>query len=126
MTIALFAAANAGCLILDPVEPIEDGGNTNPAFFQVQPENDATVFLSNSSSPVLFKGRATDGQTPRALLYYEWTVDNGPVVQEGPDAWEFTTNGAALGAGIHVIEVLVIDDGLPTGFATLEWQVQVQ
>ena len=127
MTIALLATSvGSGCLILDPVEPVIDGGNTNPQFFQISPENEATVFLANSGSLVVFKGRATDGQTPLAQLYYEWTVDNGSVVQEGQNTIEYTTSGSALGTGIHVIEVLVTDDGLPTGFATIEWQVQVQ
>lgn len=126
MTLALLATGAGGCLILEPVLPTPDDGNTNPRFFQILPQNDATVFLANTSTPVLFKAKATDEQTPPAQLVYEWTVDNGAVVQEGPDTTEYATNGAALGAGLHVISVLVTDDGLPTGFVTLEWQVQVQ
>lgn len=127
MTVALLAsAAGSGCLVLGPVEPTEGGANSKPEFFQILPENDATVFLANTSSIVLFKGKARDSETPRAQLHYEWTVDNGSVVQEGPDTTEYATSGGALGAGLHVIGVLVTDDGLPTEFETLEWQVQVQ
>lgn len=126
MTLALLALGASGCLILEPIGPTEDTGNTDPRFFQIIPQNDATVFLANTSTPVLFKAKATDDETPTAQLFYEWTKDNGPVVQEGPDTTEYATNGAAIGAGLHVISVLVTDDGLPTGFVTLDWQVQVQ
>lgn len=127
MTLALLALSSAGCLIVDPVEPAEDEGNTDPEFFVVQPENETTVFIANSPSPVTFKARATDRETPRTALVYEWSLDNGPPVQ-GPtaDLTDFTTSGAALGAGIHLVQVLVTDDGQPTGFVTLEWEVQVQ
>lgn len=123
----LGCAAGNGCLITEPVQPVDDSGNSNPEFFVVQPANAETVFLANTSSPVFFTARATDDKTPRIQLEYEWTVDNGAVVHgPGPDLYQYQTSGQALGAGIHVIAVLVTDEGLPTGFATLEWQVQVQ
>lgn len=127
MTIALLAATSTGCLITDPVEPAEDEGNRNPEFFHVQPENATTVFIANSPTPITFKARATDQETDLLDLIYEWSIDNGPPVQ-GPAAnlTDFTTSGASLGAGIHFVQVLVTDDGRPTGFATLEWEVQVQ
>ena len=127
MTLALLAATSGGCLIVDPVEPAEDESNTNPKFFLVQPVNETTVFLANTSTPVTFKARASDRETATAALVYEWAIDNGPPVQ-GPaaDLTDFTTSGAQLGAGIHLVQVLVTDDGQPTGFVTLEWEVQVQ
>ena len=125
--IALLASvAGSGCLITDPVQPVDDSGNTNPKFIQVNPENEFTVFLANTTTPVTFTARANDNETTDDELYYEWTVDNGPVIFEGPREFQYSTTGAALGAGVHVISVLVTDDGLPTGFAVLEWQVQVQ
>ena len=127
MTLALLAsAASTGCLITDPIQPTEDSGNTNPQFYQVLPSNESTVFIANTTTPVFFTAKATDGETPKAAIDYEWTVDNGGVVLEGADATQYQTNGATLGAGLHVISVLATDDGLPTGFATLDWEVQVQ
>lgn len=123
----LGCAAGSGCLITDPVQPLDDSGNTNPEFYNVSPDLEATVFLANSSSPVFFKAHATDRETPNAQLVYEWTKDNGAVVLgPGANLREYQTTGETLGAGIHVIGVLVTDDNQPTGFATLEWQVQVQ
>lgn len=123
----LGCAAGSGCLIIDPVQPVDDSGNTNPEFFQISPANSETVFLANNSSPVVFFARASDDDTQEEELEWEWRVDNGPVVLgPGPDLREYQTTGETLGAGIHVIGAIVTDDGLPTGFATVEWQVQVQ
>lgn len=129
MTIALIVgtAGGSGCLVTDPVLPLEEPGNSNPEFFQVIPANDATLFVANTSAPVTFSASARDEETPRGQLVYEWTVDNGPVVLgPGADLRQYTTSGAALGAGLHLVRVLVTDDGLPTGFAQVQWQVQVQ
>ena len=128
MSLLLLAtAAGSGCLITDPVQPSDDSGNSDPNFYGIGPDNSATVFLANTSSPVIFRARARDEETPEDELEWEWRVDNGPVVLgPGLDLREYQTSGEALGAGIHVIDVIVTDDGLPTGFATLEWQVQVQ
>jgi hypothetical protein len=123
----LSCAAGAGCLITDPVAPIDDSGNADPEFFIISPANSETVFLANTASPVVFRARARDDKTPEGQLEWEWRIDNGAVVLgPGLDLREYQTSGEALGAGIHVIGVIVTDDALPTGFATLEWQVQVQ
>lgn len=123
----LSCAAGTGCLITDPVQPVDGSGNTNPEFYNVSPNLDATVFLANSSSPVFFKAHATDRETPNIQLVYEWTIDNGEVVLgPGPNLREYQTTGETLGAGSHFIGVLVTDDNQPTGYATLEWKVQVQ
>ena len=127
MTTALLALSSTGCLITDPVLPLEEGGNTNPEFFQISPDNDETVFVANSSSPITFKAKATDNETDDDALEFEWSIDNGPaVLGPGLNHTEYTTSGAALGAGIHLVQVFVTDDGLPTGFVDTEWEVQVQ
>lgn len=126
MTLALLASAASGCLITDPIPPADDSGNTNPSFFRVEPDNDSTVFIANTTTLVTFTAKASDAETPLTEIDYEWTIDNGPIVLEGADATQFQTNGATLGAGVHIITVLATDDDLPTGFATLDWEVQVQ
>src|SRR5687767_2622155 len=126
MTIALLATAagTGGCLVVDPVLPLEDGPNQNPEIFFEQPDHDETVFVSNTPSTVTFKVRADDDSTPQTLLNYEWSVDNGVPIQSGPNLREFTTSGATLGAGIHIIGVFITDDDeFDVGFVELEWTV---
>lgn len=120
------ALALTGCLITDPIQPIEDEQNTNPVFFQIAPSNDAPVIMQiGSTTPKTFTARATDNESGLDLQY-EWTIDDGAPVQGPGPQYNYTTNAVNLGAGVHFIQVLVTDEGLPTGFNSLEWEIHVE
>ena len=115
-----------GCLITDPVIPLDESENTNPEFFNISPENEAPFIMQvGSTTPETFTGRATDNESGLDLQY-EWTIDDGAPVQGPGPQYNYTTNAVNLGAGVHTLRVLVTDDGLPTGFNSLEWEIHVE
>lgn len=120
---SLLAIAFGGCLITEPVLPIDGEDNLPPVFMFRSPDPNATVTIQLNSTPIEFNARASDDLTQREQLFYIWQLD-GTTKQREFDQTSYTTTGQEIGAGEHVLSVTVEDE--QGAFETLQWNVLVQ
>lgn len=124
--LAALLLPSGGCLITDPILPFEDGPNQPPQFAPGRPQPDPSSTLdypSTSQANIVFDATALDPEN--GVLNYYWHLDGLPV-QSGNDATEYGTTPATLGPGQHLLDVTITDEGVPQGFISATWHVNVQ
>ena len=115
----LFAS---GCLLTDPIRPLESP-NLIPEFTFQQPTTAGILTLQQTQTQ-LFIASANDPDGDP--LVYEWwkDPDTDPLnVKSGIDARTYSASGADFGSGSHVLRVYVNDPQNAT--ISLEWSIQV-
>lgn len=124
------ALGSAGCLITDPIIPIDSQGNLAPEFLPGRPQPATGAPLTypvGSTTVISFDASSRDPDGSATTLQYKWVLDQSSTpVLNGEDKTQFSTTPAVLGAGTHTLHVTIRDDGIPTGILETEWQIVVQ
>lgn len=127
--ILALASMTSGCLITDPIIPIETATNAAPEFLPGRPQPNPDSPLSypvGSTQLISFDASARDTETPVDQLVYLWTLDGTNVQGPSPDAINYNTTPSAIGAGTHHLHVRITDTGTPQGILETEWTIVVQ
>lgn len=126
--LAALLLPSGGCLITDPILPMDGSTPQMPEFLpgRPQPDPSSTVSITNDATLVTFDASSRDtgdGAIPLDQLQYDWDLD-GSSASSGVDAHSFSTSGSVLGLGAHTLHVRVTD-GSPTGFVEATWNIDV-
>ncbi len=125
----LLASPIGGCLITDPILPLDPGTTNQPPYWapgRPQPDPSSTlIYPPGSTQIIVFDAAALDPETAAQNLNYVWFLDGQPV-QNHAGASEYSTTPATLGPGQHTLNVSVTDTGTPQQALFATWHINVQ